>query len=58
MAAIIPLNACASNAPETEPEQPETSNSKTVVVYFSCTNTTKGIADKITKVLECDELRI
>ena len=58
MAAIIPLNACASNAPETEPEQPESSGAKTVVVYFSCTNTTKGIADKIAKVLECDEWRI
>ena len=58
MAAIMPLNACASNAPETEPEQSETSNSKTIVVYFSCTNTTKGIADKIVKVLECDEWRI
>ena len=58
MAAIIPLNACASNAPELEPEKPETSDAKTVVFYFSCTNTTKGIADKITKVLECDEWRI
>ena len=52
---MMPFTACAKNAPEVDPEQPET---KTVVVYFSCTNTTKGIADKITKVLECDLWRI
>ena len=54
---MMPFTACAKNAPEADPE-PETPETKTVVVYFSCTNTTKGIADKITKVLECDEWRI
>lgn len=34
------------------------SREKTVVLYFSCTNNTKGIADKISANLACFEIRI
>ena len=54
MAVLIPFTACSKNIPE----QPSAGGAKTVVVYFSCTNTTKGIADKIAKILGCDEWRI
>lgn len=56
---ILPFSACASdNASENEESQTEASGGKTLVVYFSCTNTTKGISDNITKILTADEFCI
>ena len=57
VAAVVPFTACAKTGPEADPE-PETPETKTVVVYFSCTNTTKGIADKIASAAGADLWRI
>ena len=37
---------------------PKSGNSKTLVVYFSCTNTTKGVAEKIADVTGADTYAI
>ncbi|MDO5571149.1 MAG: flavodoxin [Bacteroidales bacterium] len=58
---VIPFIACAkddNNLVDLDESTDNTSNGKYLVVYFSCTNTTKGIADKIAKILEADEFRI
>lgn len=40
-------------APEPEPTpEPQPGNGRTLVVYFSCTNTTKGIAEKIADITD------
>ena len=48
-------------APTPEPDEspvPPTGNSHSLVVYFSCTNTTKGIAERITAVTSGTIFRI
>ena len=46
--------------PEPDPEtpDPQPTAGRALVVYFSCTNTTKGIADRIAEVTEADAWRI
>lgn len=46
--------------PEPDPENPEPQPTagRALVVYFSCTNTTKGIADRIAEVTEAAAWRI
>ena len=47
--------------PEPEPEpnpDPQPSGSRALVVYFSCTNTTKGVADRIVEVTGAATWRI
>src|SRR5574344_1219825 len=60
MFCLLPFNACASdnNSSETKEPSVEGTSGKTLVVYFSCTNTTKGIADHITNILSATEFRI
>lgn len=55
LAAIMPLAVYASDSEEvTKVSENQINGSKTVVVYFSCTNTTKGIAEKIAVTLNGD----
>lgn len=45
--------------PEPNPDPtPDPSNGRALVVYFSCTNTTKGIADRIVEVTDAATWRI
>ncbi len=39
-------------------ENPNGSGKNTIIIYFSCTNQTKGIANKIVKQLGCDQFEI
>ena len=67
---VIGLAACSGSKSAEEPEQPESSAEEqtespedeadgddagdTLVVYFSCTGTTKGVAEKIAQVTGAD----
>lgn len=44
--------------PDPENPDPQPTAGRALVVYFSCTNTTKGIADRIAEVTEADAWRI
>lgn len=44
--------------PDPETPDPQPTAGRALVVYFSCTNTTKGIADRIAEVTEADAWRI
>ena len=56
MITIFSLAACGDNSANGgEPELPSGSNgANTIVVYFSCTNTTKRVAEYIQEELDCD----
>ncbi len=56
MITIFSLAACGGNSANGgEPELPSGSNgANTIVVYFSCTNTTKRVAEYIQEELGCD----
>jgi len=45
--------------PEPEPDpQPQPDGSRSVVIYFSCTNTTKGLAEQIAEIKGADTWQI
>ena len=46
--------------PDSDPDNPDPqpTDSRVLVVYFSCTNTTKGIADRIVEVIDAAAWRI
>lgn len=65
---LLTTNACSPSdepikteeptpVPDPEPE-PNPSGGRALVVYFSCTNTTKGIADRIVEVTDAATWRI
>jgi len=55
---ISPLGACTKGNSTSQEEGPKDDKAKTLVVYFSCTNITKGIADRIANILSAAEFRI
>lgn len=63
----VTLNACSpteepvnteNRAPQPDPDQQPGAGGRALVVYFSCTNTTKGIADRINEVADAATWRI
>lgn len=52
------IDTLTSSLPTTPPEVTPTPKNKTLVVYFSCTNTTKGIANHILNAAHADKYEI